>query len=304
MPLTAINTWASIYTGCIVLDTATDFRLWWRTLPNARIELAMYARVSGYMSIGLSTDGSMHSSGAGSDVMLAWVSASGACSFGCVSDQWATARLQPSVDAAPSSLSNVRAGFEGAYMKVSFVRAQAASDAEGNELHVLSFMCDFLIHVSPLQFKDYAINVASSDILTYAFGATDTPSADGSLYTKHTRSGALSVDWTLPGCAGPPTAAPTPVPTPVYVMQFWVVDTFFVFVFCFCILFFCFVFSSSIGHVFMRLIRLLSCRPTPLPPGQTAAPTPMPVTLSSLPSKYQVCLIQCVFVSVLSFTGP
>ena len=191
VPLTAINTWASIYTGCIVLDTATDFRLWWRTLPNARIELAMYARVSGYMSIGLSTDGSMHSSGAGSDVMLAWVSASGACSFGCVSDQWATARLQPSVDAAPSSLSNVRAGFEGAYMKVSFVRAQASSDAE-----------------------DRAINATGRNLLIWSVHTTDVPSVGGLMYNKHTTSGALNVNWMAPGCVAPPTVAPTPVPTP------------------------------------------------------------------------------------------
>lgn len=159
------------------------------------IELAVHAKADGYVSIGLSSDGTMHSggNGDGSDITLLWTSMSGACQFGCASDQFAAARLLPRVD-AQQSLSNVRAGREAGLALFTFERPLAASDA-----------------------FDRAIDIGAGNVVIWSYHPSSTPSDDGSNYAPHdmAHAGASSVDWSVPGCVAPPTPVPpTPAPTP------------------------------------------------------------------------------------------
>ncbi|KAL6048065.1 LPXTG-motif cell wall-anchored protein [Balamuthia mandrillaris] len=81
------------YDRCVQLRTPTtgsklDYRLHW-TLEEDEVTIAfaLEANVPGWIAIGISADGSMTSSGAGSDIMLGYVD-DGDCSEGCVNDYW------------------------------------------------------------------------------------------------------------------------------------------------------------------------------------------------------------------------
>ncbi|KAL6048066.1 formyltetrahydrofolate dehydrogenase [Balamuthia mandrillaris] len=80
------------YDKCIQLPNSAniDFRLYY-SVEGASIAFALYGNFSGWMAVGISTDGSMTSSGDGSDVMLGYVN-DDECSEGCLNDYWVTSK--------------------------------------------------------------------------------------------------------------------------------------------------------------------------------------------------------------------
>ena len=55
------------YTNCMVVDYGYNLRLYWTLQPSNQISMAMSADVTGYISLGFSTDGTMGNGGKGAD---------------------------------------------------------------------------------------------------------------------------------------------------------------------------------------------------------------------------------------------
>jgi len=97
------------YANCQILDSASDFRLYW-TVNGNNIDLGMEAPLRGYISAGLSTQANMQGGGA-YNFADAWVAswtnnAGDYCNGGCLFDVWMPNQGQPRKDTQQDTTTN------------------------------------------------------------------------------------------------------------------------------------------------------------------------------------------------------
>jgi hypothetical protein len=85
------------YDSCTLLVPLFNYQFYWR-IRNDTIYIGLIANIHGWMGIGISLDGTMDSSGAGSDSIVGWVTESGSCQQGCLGDYWNYQHGQPAYD--------------------------------------------------------------------------------------------------------------------------------------------------------------------------------------------------------------
>ena len=182
---TGLAAFGARFASCLLLDLATNTRLFW-TINATHIVLGASTTASAkWLSVALSSDGTMTSNGRGSDAIVAFSCSGGkACVFQY--DLLSTEGAQPRD--AVDDLRNVELLVDSGALRFVAVRRLATGDA-----------------------SDFDINRSIDSIVLWARG-TDQPTSDGK-FEKHTHKGAKRVAWSSAGACSTTMSAPTPRPT-------------------------------------------------------------------------------------------
>lgn len=159
------------FDNCVKLQASVyDYRMYW-SIVGDNIEIGLAAKVNGWMGVGISTDGSMDSSGNGSDVWVGWIGGDiGACAGpgGCVLDYRATALQQPIRDATSHLLNRSFGSIDG-YKWVKFQRLLVTNDSQDRDItpDEPQYVIHALGNSLPTDIDTFETHIAGTNYPTY-----------------------------------------------------------------------------------------------------------------------------------------